>query len=564
MFDATDPGTVLRLCNWRISRIQWNLFTKAIASPDYTKLVHLSDMLGNGNYYFCIMRLPDAPKELKASKQQGGVKLEWKIPERHAELKGYNIYKSNKSGNGFKRLNLKVISETAYLDTESGSETGFYMVAAEEYSGLEGFLSREASAGGLNGPVILHYEAEECEKTLPMREVLDGYASGYRSMRVTKVAEGEDSGSLTINPGIFKKGSYLIWARCKNASGGDGKFSLKVQGKETAVLKGVTGDWSWIKSTAEVSMSPGDKLLLVSNDDGLAVDKIVITNDNSYKPVGCDDRKGKPAAVLEFKASEVTANSVKLEWKPNMDSDLYYYSVYVSEKPDFSLDNETVLCSGEKTIALDWGIKSNTKYCYKVVAVDKRGNMSDPVTLEVKTSGLEIVTKDIESGKAKLSSSLKTGTTEGVNFVEFPKDAVSGNQSLTFDLDIIKDGSYYFWIENSPRQIGARTVKVLADGKDVGYWSAREPLRLGSAAEVKLEDARWFVERLSIAPNIWGNGVWKSYLNFNTGKHTLTIEFDEKKAGLTPLISKIWYSNDASFIPPGYNVQARFNKLKRQ
>ena len=49
MFDRMDPGAILRLCTYRVSKIGWHVWTKTIASPDYTKLMYVSDMLGNSD-----------------------------------------------------------------------------------------------------------------------------------------------------------------------------------------------------------------------------------------------------------------------------------------------------------------------------------------------------------------------------------------------------------------------------------------------------------------------------------------------------------------------------------
>ncbi|MEI6846397.1 MAG: hypothetical protein WCK36_05040, partial [Candidatus Firestonebacteria bacterium] len=74
--------------------------------------------------------------------------------------------------------------------------------------------------------------------------------------------------------------------------------------------------------------------------------------------------------------------------------------------------------------------------------------------------------------------------------------------------------------------------------------------------EIKPGGERWFVERIA--------GARGDSEQLKAGKHILTLSFDSQKAGLTPLISKVWISNDPSYLAPGYNCQERFNDLRRQ
>ena len=68
----------------------------------------------------------------------------------------------------------------------------------------------------------------------------------------------------------------------------------------------------------------------------------------------------------------------KITWQQNTESDLCYYRVYKSLRPEFlpSLRNQI-----GSTIATEFGV-DNDRYVYKVIAVDKSGNASEPAVTE--------------------------------------------------------------------------------------------------------------------------------------------------------------------------------------
>jgi len=562
-FDRTDPGTVLRLCTWRISRISWNLFTKTIPSPDYTKLALLSDMFGNGDYFLCLMRTPDAPRNLVATRDGAATVLRWEKPERCLETRGYNIYAATQSGGPFRRVNPQPVAD-AGCTVQIGDGESFFLVAAEEYSGLEGYFSNEATTGN-GGRLVRHYEAEEFAKTLPMREHVDGAASGCRTIMIAKVIEGEAEGTISIKPAIKQSGDHVLWIRAGNSSTGSGQLAVATKAGPAGVVKIVSKDLRWLRSETRIRLAPEDVLTMTSADDGLAVDKVILTNDEGYSPSGCDDRKGPLPAVAGLKVTQVGTSAVELSWQPCTAPDLYLYSVYVSEKPDFAPGNETILCTTEKTTALDWGIKPGTKYHYKVTAIDKRWNESPPAQVEAETRPIDVVTIEIPATQAQLSARLRLRKAAGMDCIDLPKESVpadaaaaNGDESMTFEFDVAVDGLYYFWGEFSPRHTAGRRVGLFVDGKDLsgwGGWSTREPFRLGRNEEIKPGEERWFTYRMCGRTDA---------AELKAGKHKLTLTLNPKQAGQTPLISRVWISNDAAFVAPGYNCQERFNDLKRQ
>ena len=541
MFDRFDAGTILRLCTYNVSYETWDLRAKVSISLDYTKLAYATDMLATADYYITTIRRPDTPVEVKAQRGGGGVKLSWKTPINYKEIKGYNIYRSGKSGLGYKRVNKEFVKGTEFTDSEAPvGKAIFYMVATEENSGLMSIFSPEVSVGLKNEPVILHYEAEAQKKARPVRDVVDGYASAYRAVRLTKLAVDESVGTFTISTNLPRKGNYVVWGRCRGyQEENKGKFTLKLGAKSVGDLPVTKGKWVWVKSKSKISLAPDSKLAVSSGDESIMIDKIIITDDDKYTPRTADDRKAAPPAVRGLKATNTTVNSVELAWEPSPDVDLYCYTVYVGQKADFTPGNETILCSTRKTATADWGIKPGTKYYYKVVALDKLGGESGPAAVEAETKQLKPVTVELSALNARASG----GMVKGEGYVEYP-NAAANDQSLTFEFETAADGKHYIWIQYTPTfdvKANWMSLNVSLDGKTKSFG-----LRPRSPRGGKWK-SRWFFERMLSGENL------------KAGKHSMALNFG-KRTKMGQRVAKLWVTNDGSFAPPGYTPQAMFRK----
>jgi hypothetical protein len=93
-------------------------------SPDGTKLVYNSTMMGDCDVYVAIQRLPDPPRNV----QQHGRVLTWDAPEHSRELAGYCIYR------GSELLTPEPVSGRRY---EVPAEDSEYTVVSVEHSGLQ-------------------------------------------------------------------------------------------------------------------------------------------------------------------------------------------------------------------------------------------------------------------------------------------------------------------------------------------------------------------------------------------------------------------------------------------
>jgi hypothetical protein len=302
-----------------------------------------------------------------------------------------------------------------------------------------------------------------------------------------------------------------------------------------------------------------------TNIDGFAIDKLIVTDDPNYIPKSADDRVPPPAPVTGLRLVEAKPNEIAIAWDAHPALDLAYYSVYVGDRPGFALGNESVLASGHRTTACDWGIKCGATYCYKVVAVDRRGQSSAPAALEAKTQPMTVVTKELAVADAKVTEKLTRGKAEGLEIAYVAHLAGTVDQRCAFEFDVPQAGDYYLWAEYSPRSASARVLAFELDGAEFGNWTTHQAGRLGQDPKQPIAPGkeRWLVERVVAGKGRYQNKP-SDFVTLAAGRHALAVVFAGANAGKTPWLSKLWLSNDASFVPPGYSPQFRFNNLRRQ
>ena len=83
-----------------------------------------------------------------------------------------------------------------------------------------------------------------------------------------------------------------------------------------------------------------------------------------------------PRAVRNLKTKE-TAGGVQLNWEANPESEVVYYNVYRSKDPDFAPNWDNRVDSTVKTKFLDKEAEGGNEWHYKVLAVDRSGNLSE-------------------------------------------------------------------------------------------------------------------------------------------------------------------------------------------
>lgn len=553
LIDGDETGTVLQIVHDFTSRNSWDSNTYTRISPDTTKIAYMCDMLGDTDVYMAITRRPQAPRNVTLAREGGKVRLKWEAPAEAREIAGYNVYRSGTSGRGYRRLNRERIAGLEFVD-EAAPAAACYAVAAEEHSGLEGLYSPEVQFRNV-GPTRIYADVEEGALTPPLRQSFDGDCANFRCARIWKEAPEEKTGQARLGIDVPKAGGYTVWLRCK----GEGTVQC---GPAQCVVK--SGEWAWVRAEGTLALKAGrQELTLASESDGLCVDLAMLTSEASDRPVALDDRDVAPAPVEGLHVTEATAAQVRLAWTPVDDPTLDDYSVYVGDRADFTPGNATVLCSGRKPEALDWGFKPGSTLYYKVVATNQRGLSSPPATVRVPTPAMQTATVELKIEDATLSGGLERAESRGVvgAYLPAPLAKEAPRPTATWQYNAPVDGTYYLWAKYTTYD--AKNVSVFwieNDGRphrDGVNWRLRFPQTLTRhQGGTKPGEETWFSDKVMSA---WWAGPADS-VDLKAGAHTLAVAFEPTHAPNGPRLAAVYLSNDPSYRPPGFDPRIDFTK----
>lgn len=388
-------------------------------SPDFTKVVFFSSMLTGdhpdrkwGDVYVAVARYPQPPVNVR---NEGGA-LVWDKPRHHAEVRGYRLYRSRESGQDYERVGEGLLTGTRY-PLPSGAQ-GYYVLTSVEHSGLESrAFSNEVNVGD---NIIFRHFYRPAAGTIanPMVPFFDpaGAGDGY-AVAITdpdliykqRLEEGL-SGSVTIPATILRAGPVRILARVRGMSVlerssyltgwpdggevGDGTFSIRINHEKVGSIPVEGASWHWVALDGDTVPLTASRIVVEvsTSDSGIAMDRVVVTNDPDFIPRGRGQVPEELAAVPEGLHAEpfgledgraisgwVTEEkpSVKLTWQPvTAPQGVSHYNVYRSETAAFEADAETLLGSPSEPVFYDVDLEAGQSVYYRVRAVDAWGNQS--------------------------------------------------------------------------------------------------------------------------------------------------------------------------------------------
>ena len=393
-----EPGRVHRICHHNASYQGWGAMhpdaesthPAPVSSPDGTKAVFDSDGASKwAEMYVVVMRKPDAPQDLRAEKRGRVVSLKWRRPERGRELAGYYVYRSAESGDGFEQVGRAAAGKERFEDRPQGRGPWYYRVSAHEHCGLEGLPSDEVRVGGAwREPARVYVDAAFGER-LGMTDLFDGRT---QSLYCVGLKDGVDSGRVTLTLRAPKSGRFYLWARVSAAADGSGEFAITCDAEDAGAARAVTGEWLWVRALDEqgrpvaLDLEQGERTLTVATRSrGARLDRLLATDDFTHVPrprSGVDATA--PAKPTGVRVAPRGTDELEVTWEPSDDPDFQRYNVYADRSPDLELCPRTLIASPSVPRLLDWGLPcdtphwSSTVHYYRVTAVDRSGNESEP------------------------------------------------------------------------------------------------------------------------------------------------------------------------------------------
>jgi hypothetical protein len=329
------------------------------SSPDGTKVFWTSSAFDNRDVYFAVSKHPDPP-----TIRLEGNALRWNPPQWHKEIKGYLVYAAKQSGGPYDLLTPEPISSKEFA-VPSGAGPCFVM-SSLEYSGLESqVLSNEVCQQNVS-KFRLYFQAEDQIPQAPIRLDSDALATGEVCVWFSPGANG----SFEVPVNVPMDGEFLVWARTRGAAGD----KLMVQNVGAGVAD--SPFWKWVPVGKIRGKKGQSKLVISSAKPGTArLDAICLTNDSAFLPVDrCNLDRIAPQKVQILK-TQAQGSRVQLSWTPVTDPNFSHYNIHAGTDPSYLPGQGTLLFSPKANQFVDVGVP-NGVYYYKIVAVDRCGNIS--------------------------------------------------------------------------------------------------------------------------------------------------------------------------------------------
>jgi len=545
----------------------------ATFSRDATKVHYESSMTGVPKNYIAVMARPQAPRGVTWKPEGNAVVLSWTPPPHHREIKGYLVYRSERSGDGYALLTREPVRAARWRDATIRRGRAYYYVATSlDHSGLESGYSAEAAHAGVGLPadvqdrLIVYVEVEDALADLKSgdkpglslgRDHL-GASNWYYVYRTPKAERG--AAGLAIRVPVDAE--YSTWLRVRRGGTDGGKWTVAVDGRALGDVPCQQGNWTWVKvATPAVPLKAGAHAVTLSTADATAqADLICLTTDPAFVPEGVrpEDRDA-PAAVQRLKVANVQDRNVRLTWQPGPEPDFWHYNVYGAREPMARPQQKHLLASPTYAEFIDWGLRAGTTYHYAVTAVDRRGNES-PLGAVVKAATPARPYPPQELGlrfdQAKLDEDFTRATapgTRGKEYVMVPEETApkeTASATASWEMELKHRGKYYFWLRYLPKGTASsrgaavkQSVRVLLDGKQVATVG-------GGLTDLSVPDS-------VVRPEFW---TWARpvavdliAVELPAGRHTLALQ------NLTRAIryDMLFITDEPSFVPKDGRLRQR-------
>ena len=449
-------------------------------SPDATKIHYGSSMTGRFRNYVAVMARPRPPEGLEAKRQDTGVLLRWRPSAYANETRGYLVYRSPTSGDGYRLLTGEPVPGTEYVDaTDAAGTPHHYVVTSLEHCGLESGYSAEAVVGPAKR-LVVYAEAEISIRDLDTEE-RPGLAFGvdrrtasdwgflYRHPEATE-------GSAELNVSVPASGTYHLWARLRNARPGGSSWQIAAAGRNLS-LSCAGDEWTWIRAEGAPLACPKGtvRLRLRTTDATAQMDLLCLATDAAFVPAGPrPERIEPPQPVATLHAQNLRPRANRLSWQASPNPAFSHYNVYAATDGEVRPTQEFLVGSPTEPTFLDWGLKAGKTYRYAVTVVDRRGNESPPTAAQATTPPAPPPTvHSLAFADAEAIGDFERKEGEAAYGKTYLVPQSPDTNAVSWRIDIPRDGTYYLWLRYLPRGDGNRggeirqSLRVRIDGETV-------------------------------------------------------------------------------------------------
>ena len=546
-------------------------------SRDATKVHYGSNMTGAARTYIAVMARPQPPRELAWQPEGDAVVLRWGAPPHHAEIRGYLVYRSERSGDGYELLTPEAVSATTYRDaTVRRGCAYYYVVSSLEPGELESGYSAEAAragvglAAGIRDPLVVYAEVENSLVDLKTGDTpgvsrgrdVAGASNWYYVYR----SPGAERSIAALGVRIPAAADYFLWVRVRRGKGPVAQWRVGAGGRLVGAATCSGQTWQWVRTgPAAVRLEAGARTLTLSTGDAAAqADLVCLTTDPKFTPAGVrPEDRSPPAPVQGLTVVKISGRTVQIKWQANGEPDFFHYNVYAARGPLAGPQQKHLVASPTYGEFLDWGLRAGVTYHYAVTAVDRRGNesgVSAMVKATIPARPYEPQEIELRFDQAKLRGDLKRATaqgTRGKEYVLLPSDVTAkqaDDAGVSWRINLKHDGKYYFWLRYLPlKPLVKQHLEVLLDDRPVTTLGGGETGLHASEGGLPSEFWQWAGRRFWT----WAKPVDVDLIGVDlpAGKHTLTI----RKLARSVRYDVLFITDEPSFVPgDGRLRQARY------
>ena len=547
----------------------------ATLSRDATKVHYESSMTGVPKNYVAVMARPQAPRDLSWRTEGGAVVLKWSPAPHCREIRGYLVYRSERSGDDYRLLTPQPVKGTTYRNTDVVQVRAvFYAVTALEHTGLESAYSNEAVVAdfglvSVKSGLVVYAETEDALVDLNTgdkpgmsrgRDML-GASNWYYIYGSPKAERGVATLSITAP----READYSVWVRTRRGVEAACGWTVTCDERELGEAACAEVTWAWQRlGEKQVRLTRGShKLTLTTSATEAQADVVCLATVPDFVPQGPrpEDREA-PDSVTGMKVTSIEGRTATLAWDACPAPDLWHYNVYGSKEPITTPTQESLLASPTMCEFIDWGLRAGTVYHYAVTAVDRRGNesgISRRVLATIPPRPLEARQIELRFDQAWTEGPFAKGKAPGTHageYVALPKgtdaDIVKAS-SVSWELDVPEAGEqarWYLWLRYLPVGSGSsrsaaveHNIQVLLDGKPLAHVG-------GGLTDLSVPES-------GIRPEFW---TWAlpirtdlQAVSIAPGKHVLRLEKLTKAIRYDVLL----LTDEPSYQPPDGRLRQR-------
>lgn len=430
-------------------------FSYSHPSPDGTKCLYRSSMLGNLDMYLAVIRYPSPPQQVRIEREGDGVRLTWRKPELSREIRGYRVYRGTRSGGPYRPVTADAIEGESFADL-TGLNNAYYVITSIEHSGIESRMFSEEVALGWQQRVNRFFEAETAILSFPMRALFlpASCSAAYAVARAYRdqfwhPCQGKAKAEWNID--LPTTAAYTLWARLRTHLVTEGEVSFAVDDTELTPFIAQVQNWRWVRLSDPLQMDEGTHTVSCSMaKPGCEIDKLLLTSDPEFLPRHMGNLPTEPPQT----PSEVSAGwdeagrYVLMQWEHASPPLFHHFEVHKGTSRGFEPSQSTLLGSPTRPAFVDPLPADNGEMFYRIVAVDtwaNRSAMSGSVSVpEPNYAPTERLLVDL--GEEHLRGGMKTAAdTEATGGKHVILDGASQDGFVEIPLSL-SPGRYLVWV----------------------------------------------------------------------------------------------------------------------